>query len=620
MFRFALRSKASDLSDRWLSREVFTPAQIKEIALAFAATAYEMLFFLKSIRKIEFYELDENNKLRQLKSHRVNFKNDYDKTRLARFWSDFRDEVDGSQKKQFVQVNYRVLRLNLFIESTHPDQVRQFYVSQQFGFAPSQDRACWNEIAKLEKDRPREEFKLFPLAGIAFDLDLTASQCYKMYNSLPLHQKSPIACHVNGCFALHRENRTQIFQHSKIAVNNKINSAEADWRTGWNTALIRHIVLHLFLGSMAERARIGLEGAEEFSTLIDNFLSVFPRPTGCQLSKYFEPLRVDFYKLAVDIDCIPVYSRNEERIRVFKPAQLIFPSKLSTFLKDVKEKDQQREVHQAVSAVVQEYCWYDKLPDLLHENLKQLDSSVLLERLRDFRRFVLGVHVNDSIFKSVNTVIRLLCFCICDQVPQVKNSMLFLDNVPLMVTSDCRISAFSRTNKVYRLNASHVSFFKQFYQAEFAHASILEVEELQTDTNFFKKFAISNLDPVFRAAFGAEAKLPLANPYPKLDARIERHLKIIWQFIVQSIEEQSEDQNWSRADTIQAMSMIRDWALIPVASRLDSSVKLAPVRDLQAIFGSSYHTKMQMFLAKQFYLSVSYDMLNRVFYEDKKLM
>ena len=58
MFRFALRSKASDLSDRWLSREVFTPAQIKEIALAFAATAYEILFFLKSIRKIEFYELE----------------------------------------------------------------------------------------------------------------------------------------------------------------------------------------------------------------------------------------------------------------------------------------------------------------------------------------------------------------------------------------------------------------------------------------------------------------------------------------------------------------------------------------------------------------------------------
>ena len=100
-------------------------------------------------------------------------------------------------------------------------------------------------------------------------------------------------------------------------------------------------MLHLFLGSMAERARIGMEGAEEFPTLINNFLGVFPRPTVFQLSKYFDPLRNDFYKLAVETDCIPIYSRNEERIRVFKPAQLIFSSELSEFLGEATEKEKQ---------------------------------------------------------------------------------------------------------------------------------------------------------------------------------------------------------------------------------------------------------------------------------------
>ena len=74
---------------------------------------------------------------------------------------------------------------------------------------------------------------------------------YKLYNFLPLVQNSPIACHVNGYFALHQENRTQLFENYKHA--NLIDTNTAEWCTKWNTALINLIVLPLYLDSMKIR-------------------------------------------------------------------------------------------------------------------------------------------------------------------------------------------------------------------------------------------------------------------------------------------------------------------------------------------------------------------------------
>ena len=93
MFRFSLRSRKPADQSNWLSKEIHTAPQMKEIMLDFASRAYETLFFLKSIQKISFYELDENNNPRELECHKVAFESENDKKKLSDFWNAFNAEM-----------------------------------------------------------------------------------------------------------------------------------------------------------------------------------------------------------------------------------------------------------------------------------------------------------------------------------------------------------------------------------------------------------------------------------------------------------------------------------------------------------------------------------------------
>jgi hypothetical protein len=93
MFRFSLRSRKPADQSNWLSKEIHTAPQMKQIMLGFASRAYETLFFLKSVRKISFYELDENNNPRELECHKVAFESENDKKKLSDFWTAFNAEM-----------------------------------------------------------------------------------------------------------------------------------------------------------------------------------------------------------------------------------------------------------------------------------------------------------------------------------------------------------------------------------------------------------------------------------------------------------------------------------------------------------------------------------------------
>ncbi len=631
MFRFALRSEIVENETQWLSKKTYSSDDIKKIILDFAANASELLLFLKNIRKIAFYELDENNNLKELKSYQMKFENVSDKRRLDQFWSDFKDEIRQGRGIEFGKINCRKLQLIIRVESTNPNETKRFCVSQQFGFEKKLNKIYWDKINNLEINRSKIEGKFFPLAGIAFNLNLEDSSEYRMYNFLPLHQLSPIECHVNGYFALHQDNRTQIFQHKNIAIINKINTDEAEWCTEWNSTLITYIVQYLYLESMIDRARFGFEAVvsiEDHHKLIDKFLNVFQsfpskgkQVKSCELSEYFDSMKMDFFKNVAEIDCIPIYSLTKKRVELYKPNALIFSTKLEKFFDKKKEKNDTRKViHQFVSTIIEKYCNYHLLPDLFLLNsdksikLQILDSNTLLKRLIDFGHNIIGVHVENSIFKCVENVAKILNFCIEDQI---NKSLHFLEKAPLMVTSDCRIKEFLQSNKIFCLKASHIDFFKQFCESEFLHPNLLNITQLSNDELFFKEFDIKNLDQVFLKAFGEQMKLADGDPYPKLVPIIGNSLKLIWEFLIEYIRK----QKLSRKNEIELLSVIKDWPLIPVITlRNIDEVKLAPVRDLQKILSSCYREKMQQFLATHFYLSTSLDILNKISIVDRRLL
>ena len=374
-------------------------------------------------------------------------------------------------------------------------QTKRFHVRHQFGFEDLGN--TWKEIDLLQLNKSG---KFFPLAGIAFDLGLDLKSPptkYNMYSFLPLHQESPLACHVNGFFALHHENRTQLFENSRVAVSNKIDKSTADWCTDWNTALIDHIVLPLCLDSIGERVGVlrdaisSHEDKNECDKLIEKFLkTLLPSNKNSQLQKYFEFFVKEFYKYANDIECIPMYCVNERDVRFFKPSQLLFSDNFEKFLKDLlikPEKEETNEICESISTIVREYCKHSyvvgKFKNYGGIELRQLEAVSFLEKLKVFGYRLLGIHVDQSIFKSVRNVVILLKFCIhgqeqkesvdklekqkdkkesVDKLEKQKDKkesvdkFLFLDKVPLMITSDNIIREFSQTNKVFHVDYKYI--------------------------------------------------------------------------------------------------------------------------------------------------------------------
>ena len=256
-----------------------------------------------------------------------------------------------------------------------------------------------------------------------------------------------------------------------MAVSNKIDKCTADWCTDWNTALINHIMLPLCLEAIGER--VGMlrdaisshEDKNECDKLIENFLrTLLPSNENPQLQKYFEFLFKEFYKRTNNIECIPIYCVNERDVRIFKPSQLLFSDNFEKFLRDFlikPEKEEANEICESISTIVREYCKHGYVVRRFKIDggieLSQLKTGDFLAKLKEFGYRLLGIHVGQSILKSVRNVITLLKFCIHDQRQKGSvDNCLFLDKVPLMITSDNIIREFSQTNKVFHVDYKYV--------------------------------------------------------------------------------------------------------------------------------------------------------------------
>lgn len=119
MFRLSLRSNesVSDLDEsNWLSKQIHSAPAIKKIMMKFASTAYETLFFVKNIRKILFYDLDENNNPHELTSYETTFESKSDEVGLKDFWHAFVQTTKTD--RNFRQTTCRKFSCNLNIKSS----------------------------------------------------------------------------------------------------------------------------------------------------------------------------------------------------------------------------------------------------------------------------------------------------------------------------------------------------------------------------------------------------------------------------------------------------------------------------------------------------------------------
>lgn len=411
MFRFSLRTHKPTDPVNFLSTQLVNAAEMQQMMLDFAKTAYESLIFLKNIRKISFYELDANNNIRLLHSHQASLESGSDRTRLADFWKDFTLRTKTDFK--FRQIICKKISINLTIHSSVKDKAglsRRFHVRQQFGFESLEYSNNQKEIDSLDLNKTD---KFYPLAGIAYERDLSRKATYKLYNFLPLHQDSPIACHVNGYFALHHENRTQLFEGTHTGL---INQSSAEWSTDWNKALIGRIVLPLYLETIRERLSDERDRPE---ALIKHFYRVFPTNsnTSEKLKDYFEFMTKEFYRKAFEIECIPVYCPQESGVKILRPSQLLFAKNLTEFLKNLIDNDGEvNEICDIVSDIVKDYCKYEKVSTMfkLHGGiaLKQLNTQSFLKNLKAMGLRLVGVEVSQSIFRSIKNAANLLKFCL----------------------------------------------------------------------------------------------------------------------------------------------------------------------------------------------------------------
>jgi len=548
---------------------VINAADMQQMMLDFAKTAHETLLFLKHIRKVSFYQLDANNNIHLLQSHEASFENKSEKEKLKKFWDGFINMTKTDFK--FRQIISMKSSVNLTISSFAKDAsvTRHYHVRQQYGFENLELSNNKEEIDSLEQNKVG---KFYPLAGIAYERSLDRKLAYKLYNFLPLHQDSPIACHVNGYFGLHNENRTQLFARATTGL---INQSEAKWFTDWNKALIARIVLPLYVETLRDRLS---DERDRPDTLLQHFYSVFPTNKSSELQDYFKFLTEDFYRKALEVECIPVYYPGDTDVKIVRPSQLLFAKNITKFLTDKGCKVAEiSEICDIVSGVVTNYCKHDRVATMFKlygkTDLKQLDTESFLNGLKKYDRHE-GLQLSYSDFKSIKNATMLLRFCLEGQ-----QDFSFLEKVPLLITSDSVIRLFSSVKPVFHLPAEHINFFSEKSGLQFLHPELLEIPQLAASLPFFKEFDISDLNTICQKIFDKRQQPGVAGGYPEAQDALRTPLKLIWKFIIQH---QGKVGDISRSQQIEQLSAIKDWPLIPVALST-GAVGLAPLSHIEKI-------------------------------------
>lgn len=239
MFRFPLRTKEMAETSK-LSKVPVKLEEVREMMEALKSELFEVLIFVKNVRKITLCDIDDSGKVANSYSVEAVISEQDARKRLQfasyvkQIGKMVREEEQLPFKGESKQCSYfMTLRDNVGNEEN-------WFIVQKFGFE--------NEVAKTILDAyRRQDLALLPLGGVACLLKKKSrrraevERKKKAFCFLPLPVKTDLPVHINGHFALDHEARRNLWRDEA-----------GGYRSDWNNTLLIDVIASCHLTLLDE--------------------------------------------------------------------------------------------------------------------------------------------------------------------------------------------------------------------------------------------------------------------------------------------------------------------------------------------------------------------------------
>ena len=609
MFRFPLRSNCNSN----ISSKTFTTNKLEDLIRLFASRCEETLIFLKSIKKIAFYSLDQTG-LNLINEHTAELSKE-DQLKRNGYLNNLK--IQMSNGSYISNVNQKVsYRANI---KTNQNITTSYLILEQFGFDINKYTA---ELDKTRKDLcSKTSSKFFPVASLAYKIN-NSQDNYKLYNCLPLQQQSPLNCNINAYWCLHKENRTNIYEFNQREEN--VDKETALLSTNWNLNLINKMILPLYINLVelvVQNYKSGLIAYESVDQFVEKYLKLFSY--GIQDKKeiqpYFKEFYVSFYKGTHSINCLP-YVNSNQKIDWVKPAEVVFSSSLENYF----YKNSIKSFNEIFNILVQIDLKILKQSHLIalfkHGNveLKEIKPSDVINAFKINKSQFFGHHLKDTIISNEEILNDILSFCfkihysgysksINSNDSELQSLVRSLENFPLLPTNDNKLNMFSTASKILIYENPEI-FDDKEKQKLFLNKSFYNLFKLfmyDHNMKFFKSYLkyidindLKNLLPsVLKIAIASNKNAHSI----KLEDCDYKKIEKIWEIIRVAVE--SVHTNYisiNKRTLLNTLNSIKDYYLIPVRFNSTNQVHLFQISKCKMVlFGTSYENTLLNYIIKE---------------------
>ena len=235
LFRLPLRTEEMAQISK-ISSAVTTVKKLDEMMEDLKKELFDILLFVNNVKKISLCGIDESSgKLTDRYYVEVLLSEDDEKKRKA--FADCIKEIGNHVKENPnslpTSVNVEKCMYTMKLRDTFGRE-ETWLIVQQVGFEDAVDKSIVDAFRK-------QKLGMLPRGGVACLLDSTDSRerlerKRKAYCFLPLPLETDLPVHINGHFALDHEARRNLWR-----------DVDGDYRTDWNNALLRDVIVSCYL-------------------------------------------------------------------------------------------------------------------------------------------------------------------------------------------------------------------------------------------------------------------------------------------------------------------------------------------------------------------------------------
>jgi hypothetical protein len=561
MFRLPIRSAYSNISNT-----IHDVESIKKMIDDYIKNNQETLLFLNNIKKISFFTVKSNSEngliLKCTHKEEIKYENKNDLAKRRQYFDNLLKNIE--EETSFSNIEANTNDYNIIIETsnevTNSIKKNQYFMIEQFGFeCPKKE-----EIDKIEyKKKQLNISKYFPMGGIAFNASLFETdrykyQDFKIYNNLPLEQKSPLSVHINAYWALSRENRTQLYDYTETKTT--VEKEKAIWNTEWNLLNVNNIILPCYLRLFKKLTQIYTKiDNKNIINFVKNIKYLFPSDT--QNMYFKQMIQTFFQKRILEVECIPLVQNvfknptfEYASIKWFKPDQIYFSFEFEEFLNDRKcEQNQVENICNILTKADLNICRTKKIFDLFKKasiSLRELTGKYIIDGFKKSNKIHTGLHLKETIFENINNLIIILMFCLKD-----KNFFNVINGCPLLVSNDNYLRKFTIAKNEHLFYFKKPTIFKDI-QHLFVNENLIRI--LNENEDYFKKIKIDDLILLLPTALNE--KIYSKTEYPALIKDDIIILQTIWKIILNNYT----TPNLNKVEKLNLLNPIKKWSLIPV--------------------------------------------------------